>query len=176
MKLSPRTQSLVISAMLAIALACVCGDRAAAAPRTASANLSVVVGVSITCTIVTSPITFGNYLAGGINATQPLDATGGVTLNCTSIGGSQRVTLGQGSNPAPGSTNNNPLRRVSQGTSHLNYNLYTTAAYTTVWNNNTGIRTTRNFPQTMTVYGRIPAGQNGAAGIYTDAILATITF
>jgi spore coat protein U-like protein len=169
------TRSLVFSAILAVALACFCGDRALAA-RNVSANLTVVVGVNIACTIFTAPMVFGNYLAGGVNATVPLDATGSVTLNCTSIGGSQRVTLGQGVSPAPGSTNNNPLRRLSQGANFLNYNLYTSAAYTTVWNNNTGVRTTRNFPQTMTVYGRIPAGQTGASGIYTDAILATITF
>jgi spore coat protein U-like protein len=174
MKRSKLTAGLVISAIVAIALACVWDGRAKAIG--VSANLNVIVGVDIRCTIVTSPLDFGNYLAGGINATQPLDGTGSITVNCTSPGGAQRVTIGQGTSPAPGSTNNNPVRRLSQGSSHLNYNLYSDAGHTLVWNNNNGIRTTRNYPQTMTVYGRIPAGQTGPAGIYTDAVLATITF
>lgn len=66
----------------------------------------------------------------------------------------------------------------------LNYSLYTTAALTAVWGDgsgNTGTATIGPYrkvqlPQSVTIYGLIPALQNATRSPYTDSITATVTF
>ena len=72
---------------------------------------------------------------------------------------------------------------MKSGSNILNYNLYTTVSYTTVWGNGTASTATvtahvtgSNSPVNTTVYALIPAQQNVIAGSYTDSITATVTF
>jgi spore coat protein U-like protein len=84
-------------------------------------------------------------------------------------------------------------RRMANGANRLNYNLYTTAARTTVWGNGTGGSAivpayaagfivingnqTRVFDSpNLTIHGRIPADQNAPQGNYSDTITVTLTF
>ena len=69
------------------------------------------------------------------------------------------------------------------GSEPLNYNLYRDAARTAIWGDGTGgtqvysdPRTPRNQNVTLTVYGRIPAGQDVSVGTYTNTVTATINF
>lgn len=162
-------------AALALMLAAIPGEHKAQA-FTRSATLNVAASVNIRCTIATSPINFGNYDPFGNNAFVPLDATGAVSLNC-SPGSNVDVRLGQGSFPAPGSTNANPRRRLASGSDRLSYNLYEDAAYTTVWDNVAkGLKGGKTFPVVIPVYGRVAAGQNAPVGVYADSVVATVFF
>jgi spore coat protein U-like protein len=88
--------------------------------------------------------------------------------------------MDQGQNPATGSTNAVPLRRLSaSATQILAYNLYSDAAHTVAWENVTGVTspTPSGSAQTMNVYGQVAAAQHAAtAGAYADSVLVTVTF
>jgi spore coat protein U-like protein len=109
------------------------------------------------------------------NASANLDGTGTVIVACTK-GASATVGLGLGLN-ASGST-----RRMSNGgTEYLDYELYQDSGRTTVWGNSgAGLyspgaapsKAARNF----TVYGRVTANQDVAAGSYSDTVVATVNF
>jgi spore coat protein U-like protein len=137
-----------------------------AAPAIAAAQFGV------NCTIATTPVAFGDY---NVLSPTPKTTTGTVTYQCT-LGASLVVTLGRGS-----SATFDP-RTMKNGAETLNYNLYRDATYQTIWGDGTGgtqsysALMTLLLPVTVTVYGRVPAGQNVAAGGYTDSVLATIIF
>lgn len=143
---------------------------------TATSNLSVTATISANCTISTTAVAFGAYDPIVANVSAAKDADGTVVTTCTS-GSSPTITLGQGANAATGSTEAIPIRQMASGTNRLGYELYTTAARTTVWSN-TGVATPTptGTAQTNTVYGRIPGGQNKPTGSYSDTVLATVTF
>lgn len=94
---------------------------------------------------------------------------------------------------SPGLAASYAPRRMASGASRLNYNLYTTAARTVVWGDGSGSTAivpaylggafNLNGNQTLafnnpnlTIYGRIPAGQTAATGLYADTITVTLTF
>jgi spore coat protein U-like protein len=68
------------------------------------------------------------------------------------------------------------------GTDILTYELYSDAAGGTVWGSGSGGSTVaynaaNSAPTTLTVFGRIPAGQNNAGvGAYADTVTVTVTF
>jgi spore coat protein U-like protein len=67
------------------------------------------------------------------------------------------------------------------GVDLLTYNLYTDAAATTVWGDDTGGTATQklagNSPSaTLTVFGKADAGQDVPAGSYTDTVVITVNF
>ena len=145
---------------------------------TSNSNMPVTASVSSNCTISTAATAFGAYDPIVTNATAPLSGSGTVTVTCTHSAATA-ITLGQGANPATGSTDATPQRRMLAGSSYLSYSLYSDAGATTVWGNtpqsglgHTGTGTATN----LTVHGRVPAGQNVPAGSYTDTVVATITF
>jgi spore coat protein U-like protein len=71
---------------------------------------------------------------------------------------------------------------MTSGANLLNYNIYTTAARTTVWGNGTGGTaaiggTGSGVAQAVTVYGRVGSGQTSVpAGAYADTVAVTITY
>lgn len=131
------------------------------------------------CTVLTSPLVFAPYNPG---AASPVDGTGTVTVTCTatvSISVSYSIALGTGT------AGSFTPRRMTAGTGTLDYNLYTSAARTTVWGDGSGgtgtvadgytlelLSVTRNY----TVHGRIPALQNVAPGAYADTLFVTVTY
>jgi spore coat protein U-like protein len=146
---------------------------------TATSNLSVTATVSANCTISTAPVAFGAYDPVAANATNPLNGSGTITVTCTN-GSSGTITLGQGTNPATGSTDTAPLRQMKDaGSAVLAYSLYQDSGRTTVWGNTagTGVADTgTGTAQNVTVYGTVPAGQNVPVGSYSDTVVATVTF
>lgn len=137
---------------------------------TATLNVSTS-GFVPTCTIGAGTVAFGAYDPLGVNATNPLDAQGSFQVACTR-NTPYTVGLGLGSNAA-GTT-----RRMANGAQRLQYELYTSASRTAVWSTATTVGGTAASisPITLTVYGRVPAGQNVAAGTYSDTVLETINF
>ncbi len=146
---------------------------------TATANLSVTATVAATCSISTTALGFGAYDPVNANASSPLDGTGTVVVTCTS-GAPAAVTLGQGANANTGSTDALPLRRMKDAAgAFLNYTLYQDTGHTTIWGNTalTSVaQTGSGTASSVTVYGRIPAGQNVGSGSYADTVVATVTF
>lgn len=146
--------------------------------QTETANLEVSATVEPSCSISTTALAFGVYDFVTTNNTVPLDATGTVTITCTQDA-AVTITLGQGLNADTGSTAAAPLRRVSDGTDFLSYNLYSNAARTSIWGDDAtvdveAVGTGEADPHT--VYGRIPGGQNVPSGTYVDTVVATVTF
>ena len=127
------------------------------------------------CTISTSPLSFGSY---NVFSPTPLDSTGSVTYRCGNSDHDITISLDRGGAPTF-----NP-RRMLKGTEPLTFNLYLDAARTTIWGDGTGGTQTffEHNPQgnnkdiTITIYGRVPAGQDVSAGTYTNTVTATINF
>jgi spore coat protein U-like protein len=127
------------------------------------------------CTFSTVGINFGNYNVFSAGA---LTATGTVTYRCLGVGGEAiTIDLSQGTAPSF-----NPRTMLRSGEA-LNYNLYLDAAATQIWGNGTGgsqrygpLVPQNNRTTDVTIFGRIPAGQDVTVGSYTDTIIATINF
>lgn len=131
-----------------------------------------------TCTASAQTINFGTYTISAQDA-----VTGTFTVGCTAILAlSATVTV----SAATGSSGSYTNRTLTKGTSSLNYNLYTTSAYSTVWGDGTSGTSTMNQTQAIglltttffnfPVYGRIPALQDVAPGTYTDSLIVTVTY
>ena len=143
-----------------------------------TSNLAVSASVSNNCLIDASGgLAFGAYDPVSANAASDLDSSGTIAVTCTN-GASAAITLGQGANAAGGSTDAAPLRQMNDGgLNNLSYNLYTDNSYATVWDISTGVAYTgTGAADSVTVYGRVSAGQNVPAGSYSDTVVATITF
>ncbi|ENG6284711.1 Csu type fimbrial protein [Yersinia enterocolitica] len=60
---------------------------------------------------------------------------------------------------------------------HVNYNLYTDAAHSHIWDNTVGIsQVASGQPVTLPVYGLIPIQSTPSVGIYTDTIQVTVNW
>lgn len=157
-----RTKTLTLAAMVML----IGGGLAWAG--TASDSFNVTATVVTNCQIQTpNTLAFGNY--DPLSAT-PTDGSTTFQVRCTK-GTSAWVGLNDGLNGT---------RFMASGTNLLDYELYQDSARTTVWGNTsaTGVayNATNNGWFTLTVYGRIPAGQDVPAGSYLDTVTATINF
>jgi len=131
---------------------------------TAQGNVVVKAVVAGTCTVNPSAITFGLY-----DAATAKDATGTLTIHCTTTGLTGSVTL---AGVAGG-------RQMNDGGSNfLNYEVYTDAAHGTVWaGTNTMALDPSGSDTSFTLYGEIPAGQTTVPqGNYQDTLIATVNY
>jgi spore coat protein U-like protein len=125
------------------------------------------------CTISTTSVNFGSYNVFTGSAT---DSTGTITLDCNGGAHDIIVTLSKGA-----SASFNP-RTMLKGSEALSYNLYRDAARTSIWGDGSGGTATYtnpnppNAPFNLTVYGRVPAGQDVSAGVYSDTVSAVVNF
>ena len=143
---------------------------------TSTGSLTVNANVNSSCIVSSGTLSFGAYDPIVGNASAPLQQSGTFQIQCTN-GLTATILLGQGLNPGSGSTDSAPIRNMTNGTSQLNYQLYTTSARSTVWDNATGVsQLTTGQTQTLTVYGTIPAGQNVTAGSYSDTVVITVNY
>lgn len=161
-----------ILALAGVAMVATGGRADAQTTRTASFAVSATVVAN--CTISAAPLAFGSYDPVVANASAALDGSSTVTITCTR-GSTSTVGLDAGTN-ASGS-----VRRLSNGTQFLTYELYKEAARTNVWGGTgTGLQNPgaapSNAARPLTVHGRVTPGQDVAVGAYTDTIVATITF
>ena len=129
------------------------------------------------CRVTTTGINFGAY---DVFAAVPSDTAGTVTVACDRNPPTD-VTISIGASPTSGGFNPRQMRGTS-GTDRLNYNLYTSSSMSTVWGDGSAGTSTvllrkvnRNRPETATIYGRIPPGQNVSVGAYFDSVTVTIT-
>jgi spore coat protein U-like protein len=126
------------------------------------------------CSISTTPVVFGTY---NVFSSAPVDSTGTVSYQCN--GGAKNVLLtmtrGQSVTYLP--------RQLEKGSEKLTYNLFLDAARTTIWGDfsaGTGGYSNVDPPNkqdfNVTVYGRIPAGQDISAGSYSDTVTVLMNF
>ena len=173
--MSKTTSRIVAGAAVAGILGTLALSRATVQAATASANLSVSASVNARCSIsAPSTLAFGVYDPVVDNLSTDLDADTTVSVACTKNSSGVWVGLDLGAN-ASGST-----RRMANGGERLAYELYSDAARTTVWGNvlATGVSytPTSKDPVSISVYGRVPAGQDVGVGSYSDSVTATINF
>jgi spore coat protein U-like protein len=139
---------------------------------TATSSFAVNANVQVICTIDSSDLNFGAYVPAGSD----VDGQSQITVTCTNTA-QWNVGLNEGT--AAGATTST---RQMTGPSPflLAYGLFTDAARTNNWGNIVGTDTVSGAgtggPQVVTVYGRIPGGQNVGPGGYQDTITATVTF
>jgi spore coat protein U-like protein len=156
------------------ALAAACGLAAPASASTVGGTLNTSATVTANCTVSTSALAFGNVDS---TSASNVDATGGLTITCTN-GSAWTASAGVGA----GTGATYATRKMTAGANLLNYNIYTTAARTTVWGDGTGTTATvagtgTGTGQSVTVYGRVAGGQTGVPiGSYADTVAVTITY
>ncbi len=145
---------------------------------TTTGSLTVTATVSSACSLSSGgTASFGSYDAVTANATSPLTVDTSFQLQCTN-GTNPYIMLSQGNYASSGSTDALPIRNMSDGQGHLlNYQLYTTAGRTTIWDNAVGLKQpATGLMQTIKVYGSIPAGQNVPVGSYLDTVVITVSY
>ncbi|MDB9308653.1 spore coat U domain-containing protein [Aphanizomenon sp. CS-733/32] len=143
-----------------------------------SANANLNVSASVVPSIIIAPpapvqLDEYNPIATPYNPVTPVTKTAPVpiTLPSNTTG---KITLGQGQNPAPDSTDPTPVRRMTDGNgNYLLYELYQDESQTTIWGNtnDTGLSLTgTGSASNVNVHIKIPEGQNVPAGNYQDTV------
>jgi spore coat protein U-like protein len=145
----------------------------AANAATTTTTFPVTATVLSACAVTANPLNFASY---NPTAATPLDATTTLAVNCT-VG--TPFTVGLNAGTASGATVT--TRRMTSGANALSYALYQEAARTNNWGNTPGTDTPAPvtapvLPTSLTVYGRVPAGQNVPAGTYSDTITVTVNY
>jgi spore coat protein U-like protein len=149
-----------------------------AGAATASGALMVSVTVAPTCSVAANPLLFGTYYPGNgglnANATLLVRCSHGAAFTVAMDAGAGGGTLAQ--------------RLMTQGAARLQYNLYTSAARTTVWGDGSvssavvagvGKGLANGETLTETIYGSLPdnaANRQLPPGLYTDTVLVTVSY
>ncbi len=131
------------------------------------------------CDVNVSSVSFGNY---DVFSTTPLTSTGYISVTCRGqdhkpVAISTSITSGGSGGFCP-----RKMRNAGGGADSLDYNLFTDAAMTNVWGDGTACSstvsasTTGNGLWNSVLYGSIPAGQDVAAGPYSDTVTVTVTW
>jgi spore coat protein U-like protein len=159
---------------LALAAVMVLASAPDAYAQTATANLNVSANVADKCTIAATPLNFGAYDPVADNLVLPLERTGMLIVRCTQ-GATANIGLDLGDNALAGA------RRMTDGTNHLTYELYSDSNRTQVWGNSapswfTPAPAPSSAARSFTVYGRVFAAQDVPSGNYADIVEATVNF
>ena len=150
-----------------------------AAPSAALADskqttMGVSATVTASCTISAAGVDFGAFDPQSGSADT---ANGSVTVSCTN-GAAWSIAADAGS----GSGATLTTRRMMSGANSIDYSLFTDSGYANVWGSGSGgtallSGTGTGSAQTLTVYGRVPAGQTTVrAGTYGDTVNVTVTY
>ena len=136
----------------------------------------MVVRIEITanCIVSASDLDFGAYAS---NSNTPSLGQSAIQLQC-SPGAVVELSLDAGLGPG----SNTSRRRLAQdsGIDRLDYELFQDSARTLHWGDRSGVDTrevaTTGAPQSVPVYGEIPAGQRARDGTYSDTITVRVLF
>ena len=145
-----------------------------AGAATDTATFSVTANIVDACDVQATNHAFGAYLPSSATA---LDGTSTLSVYCTvGTAYSMALNVGTGGGTFVG-------RKMLSGAQELSYNLYTTAARSTVWGDGSGSTATVGgsgagllTASTHTVYGRIGINQDVNPGSYTSTVTVTLTF
>lgn len=146
-----------------------------AGAATKTTTMTVSTSVAGNCNVSTTNLNFGSY-----DASVALLGSADVSVRCSN-GTAYTVKLGTG-----GGTFGQRL--LTDGTNNLQYNLYTTSGFGTVWGDGTsstgfvsGTGTGMSSSQAIvhTVHGQLPnsvANQDVPTGAYTDNVIVTVEY
>ena len=130
---------------------------------------------AVNCSVTTVGVAFGFY---DVFSSTPLTSAGSVTIRCVGLGrGIEPVSVSL----STGGSGSFQPRTLFRGSDRMSYNLYLDASHTQIWGDGTGgtlnhVSVPNNRPVTLTIFGRIPPGQDVSAGTYSDTIVTTINF
>jgi spore coat protein U-like protein len=137
---------------------------------TVTTTFTVTATIPATCTISASALSFGNYTGALINATSAL------TVTCTNLA---TFDIGLNAGTATGATVTT-RKMTSLASATLKYVLFRDSPRTLNWGNTVGTDTLTSQGTGSAVmygvYGQMAAGQFGTPAVYTDTIIATITY
>ncbi len=131
------------------------------------------------CSIGGVSINFGSY---NVFTPNPTDSTGYVTLNCEDV---VRADLKLSVSSTSGTFNPRRMKR-SGGGDFLDYNIFIDGARTVIFGDGTGgtqtirVHKPPGAPKKgpwgiqITIYARIPPGQDVSAGSYSDTLTITV--
>jgi spore coat protein U-like protein len=152
---------------------------ASAQAGTATANLTVQIQITASCTINAASLTFTSTASTSLTSAA---VTGSTTVAVTCSNTSPySIGMGQGANY----TSSN---RMASGSNYLPYTLYTDSGYTHPWTtgatsttctvaNQCYLGTGNGSAQSVTIYGQVPVTAAAPApGTYSDTVLMTITY
>jgi len=129
------------------------------------------------CSVSATGVNFGAY---DVFVATPYDSTGTVTVSCDQAPPVD-VTIAIGPSGTSGGFNPRQMRSASSP-DRLNYNLFVNAGRSTVWGDGAAGTSTvllknvkKNRPEVVTIFGRIPPGQDVSVGSYSDSLTVTIT-
>ena len=163
----------ILTATMAATALAAAGSASAA---TATTTFGVTATVLKTCSVAAAALGFGNYTPGS----GALAANTTVNVKCTK-GTTFTVALNGGTTAGGTITQ----RLMTNGTDTLQYNLYTTAAFATLFGDGTtgvtmpGTGTGIATAVALTVFGSLPdnaTNQNVSTGAYADTINVTVTY
>jgi spore coat protein U-like protein len=105
-----------------------------------------------------------------------LTATADFSVRCTS-GTNGTISL----NGGIGSSGTVATRTMESGANTINYSLYTTAGYATIWGDGTSgtstvIHNGTGSTTNLTIYGQVPSQSTPVAATYSDTITITVTY
>jgi len=137
---------------------------------TVTTMFTVTATVPATCTVSASALSFGNYSGALVNAASAL------TVTCTNLA---TFNIGLNAGTATGATVTT-RKMTSPALATLNYTLFRDSARTQNWGNTVGTDTLLSQGTGTAVmygvFGQIPEGQLANPAVYTDTIIATITY
>lgn len=143
-----------------------------------AAQASCSTGGACMCSVSLTSIAFGSY---NPYSPSPADTVGTISVSCSSpdpANSTMSIALG------PGGSGNINARMMQSGVHPLYYNLYSNAARTVIWGDDSGggNSVAANFPTVsrgsvkLSIYGRIPAQQNAWVGVYHDTVTVTVSY
>ncbi len=147
------------------------------ASLSATNAVTILVNVSANCHVNNAIMNFGEYDPISKNATVPLTGIASFQIACTK-GASASISLSSGNNSSHAKVASRAMSTGAGTSDYLNYDLYTNAGYSSVWNDSNVIQyvATSSRTDTVTVYGKIPAGQDVGAGYYSDVVNIVANF
>lgn len=136
---------------------------------------------AVACRLATEPLALGAY---DVFSPYDLDSVTTFIVTCpeASSGKPQNLSISIGVSATSGSIMDRKMRKTG-GTDTLSYNLFLDATRTSIWGNNQGLDTLTEMPispgvgrieNRVSIFGRIPAGQDVSAGQYSDNVTVTI--
>ncbi|HEY5048332.1 MAG TPA: spore coat U domain-containing protein [Rhizomicrobium sp.] len=171
MKIRSESRLLAPAAGAALASILMLGTSAWASNGTATTTFTVTATVVASCVTSATNMGFGNYTAG---AGTPDNASSTISVTCTN---NDPYTIALNG----GDSGHVAARTMLNGANALNYGVYTSSGYTTIWGDGTGGTQTvsgtgSGAAQNYTAYGQVPTAEYVTAGAYLDTLTATVTF
>jgi spore coat protein U-like protein len=158
-------------AMVGVALALAATVSSAQASTTVTTTFQVSLTITSNCVIAANPLSFGTtgVLTANVNQTTTLSVT------CTNT---TPYNVGLDGGNVTGSTVTSRL--LGNGTSTVQFQLYSDSGRSIVWGNTIGTNTVSGTgsgsAQSLTVYGQVPTQSTPAASTYTSTVTASVTF